>query len=57
MSYSIPLERAFLAKEYSRPRPSSLRIVGTLLDSAFEHAPTSLHLERLRFKLDRQGQR
>ena len=55
MSYSIPLERAFLAKEYSRQRPSKLRIVGTLLDSAFEHAPTSLHLERLRFMIDRRA--
>ena len=55
MSYSIPLERAFLAKEYSRHRPSELRIVGTLLDSAFQHAPTSLNLERLRFMIDRRA--
>lgn len=40
MSYSIELERAFLAKEYSRETPSKLRILGTLLDSAFEQAPS-----------------
>ena len=47
MSYSIQLERAFLAKEFNRKRPSELRIVGTLLDSAFEQAPADREIERL----------
>lgn len=35
MAYSLPLEQAYLAKEFRRDPPSSLRVVGTLLDSAF----------------------
>ena len=46
MSYSFPLERAFLAKEFSRSQPSELRVVGTLLDSAFV-PPSSDEFEQL----------
>lgn len=35
MAYSFTLERAYLSKEFSRPAPSPVRVVGTLLDSAF----------------------
>lgn len=35
MIYSLALEQAYLSKEFSRPSPSPVRIVGTLLDSAF----------------------
>jgi hypothetical protein len=48
MSYSIELERAFLAKEFSRKKPSKLRVVGTLLDSAFAPAPANPKIEQLR---------
>ncbi len=54
MSYSVPLERAFLAKELSRDTPSALRVVGTLLDSAFEPAPRNREIERLCAILDKQ---
>lgn len=36
MAYSFALECVYLAKEFSRPAPSPLRVVGTLLDSAFQ---------------------
>jgi hypothetical protein len=52
MPYSFLLERAFLAKEYTRDEPSALRIVGTLLDSAFEEAPRDSDIERLCATLD-----
>ena len=51
MSYSFPLERAFLAKEFARSQPSELRIVGTLLDSAFV-PPPSKEFERLCAQLE-----
>jgi hypothetical protein len=36
MGYSFTLERVYLSKEYSRPAPSRMRVIGTLLDSAFQ---------------------
>ena len=51
MSYSFPLERLFLAKEFSRQQPSPLRVVGTLLDSAFEKPSPDRDIERLCVKL------
>jgi hypothetical protein len=47
MSYSIELERAFLAKEFSRINPSTLRVMGTLLDSAFRQAPANRDIDLL----------
>ena len=47
MPYSFILERAYLANEYSRTEPSPIRIVGTLLDSAFEGPERDRDLERL----------
>jgi hypothetical protein len=51
MSYSIELERAFLAKEFSRNNPTELRIMGTLLDSAFRQAPANQEIEMLTAEL------
>lgn len=36
MSYSFALEWAYLSKEFSRAAPSQVRVIGTLLDSAFQ---------------------
>ena len=52
MPYSFILERAYLANEYSRTEPSPIRIVGTLLDSAFEGPERDRDLERLCARLD-----
>ena len=52
MPYSFILERAYLSNEYSRTEPSPLRIVGTLLDSAFEGPDRDRDLERLCARLD-----
>ena len=53
MAYSPVLEQAYLAKEFRREPPSPLRIVGTLLDSAFaEPTPTDVDLEQLLARLD-----
>jgi hypothetical protein len=51
MSYSLPLERVYLSKEFSREKPSPLRVVGTLLDGAFQAPPPEPHIERLCAKL------
>jgi hypothetical protein len=53
MAYSIELERAFLAKEFRTDQPSPLRVVGTLLDSAFEQGPEDGEIERLCAMLSR----
>lgn len=51
MAYSFTLERAYLSKEFSRPAPSQVRVVGTLLASAFQRpqrdSPFRDLLERL----------
>lgn len=47
MPYSFPLEHAFLAGEFDRRSPSRVRIVGTLLDSAFQDPPRNPDLESL----------
>jgi len=52
MAYSFPLGRAFLAGEYGRQSPSRVRIIGTLLDSAFVDPPRNRDLERLCTRLD-----
>lgn len=52
MAYSFALERAYLSKEFSRPAPSPVRIVGTMLDSAFGEAKADRDLEILVRQLD-----
>ena len=47
MPYSLALEQAYLAKEFKREPPSPVRVVGTLLDSAFEGPATDRDLEQL----------
>jgi|GEM_PF-4922997 len=57
MPYSFPLERIYLATEFSRPRPSRVRVVGTLLDSAFPGPPRDRDLERLCAMVDGEPMR
>lgn len=52
MGYSFALERAYLSKEFCRPAPSPLRIVGTMLDSAFAQPRADRDLDRLVRRLD-----
>jgi hypothetical protein len=52
MAYSIPLERIYLATEFERGSRMSRRVVGTLLDSAFEGAPRNPEIDRLMESLD-----
>lgn len=47
LPYFIDLERAFLSREFRRANPSAIRIVGTLLDSAFARPPASREIDRL----------
>ena len=51
MAYSLALEQAYLSKEFRREPPSPLRVVGTLLDSAFEEPPADRDLEQLLVRL------
>ena len=53
MAYSFPLERIYLATEFERESRMTKRIVGTLLDSAFEGPPRNPDIERLCALLDR----
>lgn len=52
MGYSFALERAYLSKEFCRPAPSPLRIVGTMLDSAFAQPRADRDLDTLVRRLD-----
>ena len=51
MVYSFALERAYLSKEFCRPAPSPVRVVGTLLDSAFERPERDVEFRELLDKL------
>ena len=53
MAFSAALEQAFLSKEFSRPAPSRVRLIGTLLDSAFSEPAQDDALEALLRELDR----
>lgn len=57
MAFSFSLEQAYLSKEFSRPAPSAVRIIGTMLDSAFAQPKIDRDLDGLLRRLDtRQSQ-
>lgn len=57
MSFSFSLEQVYLSKEFSRPAPSAVRIIGTMLDSAFAQPKVDRDLDGLLRRLDtRQAQ-
>lgn len=47
MGRTYVLEPAYLATEYSCENPLSIRVVGTLLDKAFENVPDNPELDRI----------
>lgn len=52
MAYSFSLEQIYLANEFERESRMTKRVVGTLLDSAFEGPPPNPEFDRLLAKLD-----
>ena len=52
MAYSFSLERIYLAAEFERENRMTTRVVGTLLDSAFEGPPRDPEIDRLLASLD-----
>jgi hypothetical protein len=52
MAYSFSLERIYLAVEFERDSRMTKRIVGTLLDSAFEGPPRNPEIDQLLARLD-----
>ena len=52
MGYSFSLERIYLATEFERDSRMTKRVVGTLLDSAFEGPRRSPEIDRLLANLD-----
>ena len=52
MAYSFSLERIYLATEFERDSRMTRRVVGTLLDSAFEGPRRNAEIDRLLESLD-----
>lgn len=52
MAYSFSLERIYLAAEFERDSRMTRRVVGTLLDSAFEGPRRNSEIDRLLASLD-----
>lgn len=52
MAYSFSLERIYLATEFERDSRMTMRVVGTLLDSAFEGPARNPEIEGLLERLD-----
>lgn len=52
MAYSFSLERIYLAAEFERESRMTRRVVGTLLDSAFEGPPHNSEIDRLLASLE-----
>lgn len=52
MAYSFSLERIYLATEFERDSRMTRRVVGTLLDSAFEGPTRDPEIDRLLESLD-----
>jgi hypothetical protein len=52
MAYSFSLEQIYLATEFERESRMTKRVVGTLLDSAFEGPPHDPEFDRLLARLD-----
>ena len=52
MAYSFSLERIYLAAEFERESRMTRRVVGTLLDSAFEGPPRNSEIDRLLASLE-----
>lgn len=52
MAYSFSLEQIYLATEFERDSRMTKRVVGTLLDSAFEGPPRNPEIDRLLASLE-----
>ena len=52
MAYSFSLEQIYLATEFERESRMTKRVVGTLLDSAFEGPPRNPEIDRLLASLE-----
>ncbi len=54
MAYCFPLERIYLAAEFERESRMTKRVIGTLLDGAFEGPPHNPEIERLCAMLEKR---